>query len=143
LGGLAGIYYGSARVTYDIDICYALDDANLEALAKLLKEIKAELRGEPSGLPFRIEAQTFRAGLNFTFKTRLGELDVLGEVAGVGGYDECMAGAKFGNVAGQEVAILSLENLIAAKKAAARPKDLGDLQILEVLLNAKKNLPNA
>ena len=42
------------------------------------------LRGAPPGLPFRWDDRTLKAGLNFTLTTTLGDLDLLGEVAGGG-----------------------------------------------------------
>ena len=77
IGGLSCIYHGHSRVTFDADLCYARDDQNLKALARALSEMKSELRGVPPGLPFRLDAATLKAGLNFTFKTCLGDLDVL------------------------------------------------------------------
>ena len=36
IGGLAAIYHGSARVTFDLDICYSRTPENLDALSKTL-----------------------------------------------------------------------------------------------------------
>ncbi len=38
IGGVAGIVHGSARATYDVDVVYARDGANLRRLAETLKE---------------------------------------------------------------------------------------------------------
>ncbi|HYG76136.1 MAG TPA: nucleotidyl transferase AbiEii/AbiGii toxin family protein [Planctomycetota bacterium] len=133
IGGLAAIYHGHSRVTFDIDICYARNKNNLKALASVLIDLGAKLRGVPVDLPFKPDARTLKNGLNFTFLTDHGDLDVLGEVSGVGGYNECAADASIDTVAGVSVRILSLERLISAKKAAGRPKDLNDLQALLTL----------
>jgi hypothetical protein len=137
IGGLAGIYHGHARVTYDIDICYSREKSNLEALVNVLKEVDAKLRGADALVVkmFKLDWRTLKSGLNFTFTTIYGDFDVLGEVSGVGGYDECLKGVRTGIVAGVEVQILSLDRLIEAKKAAGRPKDLDDLRALERLKN--------
>jgi hypothetical protein len=140
IGGIAGIYHGSARVTFDIDICHSRERANLEALAQALVDLNARLRGAPDNMPFKLDWQTLKSGLNFTFMTDAGDVDTLGEVSGVGGFDQCKAGAKIGKVAGIEVMILSLDNLISAKKAAGRKKDLDDvtqLEALKTLLNRR------
>ena len=44
IGGLAGIFHGHSRVTYDIDVCYARTPENLEALSRVLKSIGTKLR---------------------------------------------------------------------------------------------------
>ncbi len=40
------------------------------------------LRNAPEGLPFGWDAKTIRHGLNFTLTTTIGDIDLLGEVAG-------------------------------------------------------------
>jgi hypothetical protein len=66
--------------------------------------------------------------LNFTLKTDLGELDVLGEVTGLGGYDAVARLATEQDVAGLRVHVLTLDGLERAKRAAGRVKDLLDLE---------------
>jgi hypothetical protein len=39
-------------------------------------------------LPFRLDLETLKAGLNFTLVTDLGWIDLLGEIAGGGGYED-------------------------------------------------------
>lgn len=48
-------------------------------------------RGAPSGLPFEWSVTTLRRGLNFTLATDLGPIDLFGEVAGGGTYEELEA----------------------------------------------------
>ena len=94
VGGVAAALHGSSNPTYDLDVCYARDLANLDRLAKALTAVHATLRGAPKGLPFILDADTLRNGLNFTFDTHIGPLDVLGEIAGVGGFDEAREETK-------------------------------------------------
>lgn len=124
IGGLAGIARGSAYNTYDVDVAYDRSQANLERLASALTELGATLRGAPPALPFHLDAETLRSGLNFTFDTRLGSLDVLGEPAGAPRYDELRQGGSTEELWGREVCIASLDHLIGMKEAAARPQDL-------------------
>jgi predicted nucleotidyltransferase len=74
-----------------------------------------------------------QAGLNFTLETDSGDLDVLGEVSGVGDYAKAAALSQQQELWGMKVQVLSLEGLIAAKKAAARHKDQSHLAELESL----------
>ena len=84
IGGVAATIHGSALLTNDLDVCYARNPANLERLASALQSVHARLRNAPEGLPFILDAETLRRGLNFTFTTAIGDLDLLGEVRGVG-----------------------------------------------------------
>lgn len=128
IGGVALVLRGSMRLTVDLDICYARDAANLDRLAAALAPHHPRLRGAPDELPFIWDAQTLRSGLNFTLKTDLGDIDVLGEVIGLGGYDAVAMLASEQDVAGLRLAVLSLEGLERAKRAAGRVKDLVDLE---------------
>lgn len=83
--------HGSARVTQDLDICYARDDENLRRLSQALAPYSPTLRGAPPELPFRLDPPTLRAGLNFTLQTAAGDVDLLGEVSGVGCFPDIAA----------------------------------------------------
>src|SRR6266849_8084084 len=85
VGGVAAVAHGSSIVTRDTDLCYARDKQNLERLVRAIAPFHPRLRGAPPGLPFLWDAKTLHRGLNFTLATDLGDLDLLGEVSGVGG----------------------------------------------------------
>ncbi len=138
VGGGAATAHGAARPTFDLDICYARDAENLKRLSRTLAPLHPKLRGAPEGIPFLWDAETLRRGLNFILNTDIGPLDLLGEVAGVGGYDEARAGALVTEVFGFPCAVLSLPKLIAAKRAADRVKDREALLELEALWEAQR-----
>jgi hypothetical protein len=138
VGGVARVAHGAVRNTFDLDICYARDGANLQRLVRALVPSHPSLRGAPPGLPFLWDAETLRRGLNFTLDTDIGPLDLLGEVAGVGGYNEARAGALVTQAFGVSCAVLSLPKLIAAKRAAGRAKDVEALHELEALWEAQR-----
>jgi hypothetical protein len=133
IGGVAGQLLGSPIVTYDLDVCHARDDANLERLAVVLAELHAELRGAPSGLPFRLDAQTLRNGDSFTFSTTLGDLDILATPAGTRGFDDLVTSADRYEIDGLSIRVASLDDLIRMKRAAGRTKDLLALEELGAL----------
>lgn len=56
-------------------------------LADALAPHDPYLCGAPAGLPFQLNAETLRRGLNFTLTSKLGDIDLLGEIIGCGGYD--------------------------------------------------------
>jgi hypothetical protein len=133
IGGLGGRLHGSPTVTNDTDICYERSPDNLERLAAALRALKVTLRGTPADLPFRLDAPTLAAGDHFTFSTTAGNLDCLGTPAGTRGFDELDRRATAYEVEGLEVRVASIEDLIAMKRAAGRPKDLIEVEVLGAL----------
>lgn len=123
VGGVAGLAQGSSYPTYDLDIAYARDSANLRRLADALAAIGATLRGAQPDLPFQLDAQTLANGANFTFDTEFGGFDVLGEIAGIKSYEELRKASQVKRIAGVEVRVASLDDLISMKRAANRVKD--------------------
>ena len=134
IGGLAAQAHGSARITQDTDFLYRRTPENIDRLAAALAPYKPYLRGAPPGLPFRFDPRTVRQGLNFTLQTTLGDVDLLGEVSGVGNYDAVLPHAVPLPVLGRDVLVIDLPWLIRAKRAAGRPKDLEAIAELEALL---------
>jgi hypothetical protein len=133
VGGMAGIAHGAARLTFDLDCVYDRDADNVERLVAALAPFRPTLRGAPPGLPFRFDAATVRAGLNFTLDTASGPLDLLGEVAGGGGYAALLPRTVELVVFGITCRAVTLDTLIALKRAAGRPKDLEAIAELESL----------
>lgn len=123
VGGVAGLAQGSSYPTFDLDVAYARDPANLRRLANALAAIGVTLRGAPPDLPFQPDAQTLANGANFTFDTEFGSFDILGDIAGIKSYEELRRHAQLQRIAGVEVRVASLEDLISMKRAANRVKD--------------------
>ncbi len=133
IGGLAMVTHGSAHVTDDLDVCYRRSQSNYVALAAALGPLHPSLRGAPRGLPFRLDPPTIHAGLNFTLDSDLGAIDILGEVAGIGFYEAVLAASRVHTLFGMDVRVLSIDGLIAAKRAAGRARDQAHLLELEEL----------
>jgi hypothetical protein len=127
IGGLALVLRGGSRITVDVDVCYARDRQNLERLASALAPLRPRLRGAPPELPFLWDAQTLCSGLNFTLRTEAGDIDLFGEVPGVGDFAVASRDAETMSVYGLDVPVMSLDVLERAKRAAGRAKDLLDL----------------
>jgi hypothetical protein len=134
IGGVAAFGHGAARVTYDLDIVYRRTSENYEKLVLALRNFSPYLRGAPPGLPFHWDAATIKRGLNFTLVTDIGDLDLLGEVAGGGGYDALLPFSETLILFDLECRVLSLAKLIKVKRAAGRPKDFEAIAELEVIL---------
>lgn len=137
VGGVAAAIHGSSLLTSDLDVCYARDLANLLRLAEALKSVHARLRNGPEGLPFILDAETLRRGLNFTFTTDIGDLDLLGEVRGIGHYEAVATDSVTVELFGHRFAVIDIGKLIIAKRAAGRPKDLVALPELEAIQEAQ------
>ena len=138
IGGVAAIAHGAARATYDVDIVYARSDANISRVAASLMPFAPYLRGAPPGLPFRWDAETVRNGLNFTLTTSIGDLDLLGEVAGGGTYDQLLPHTEVVGMFGVDLRVVTLEKLLQLKRAAGRPKDLEAIAELQALLEERR-----
>jgi hypothetical protein len=123
VGGLAAAARGSARATFDLDIAYAHDDANLNRLAGALREADATLRGAPANVAFLLDAETLKRGASFTFATRIGPLDLLGDPPGAPSYRDLREAASAVVFRGLTIYVASLDHMIAMKEAAGRPHD--------------------
>jgi hypothetical protein len=133
VGAYAGILQGAAQVTQDIDICYERSPENMKRLAAALEPYHPNLRGAPPGLPLTLHERTLAQGMNFTFQTDFGDIDLLGELSGVGQFPELARDAVSIDLHGIQVLVASLDVLIRSKRAAGRPKDLLSLPELEAL----------
>ena len=136
VGGVAITTHGSAYLTRDLDLCYSRTSKNLKKIVAALSEFEPRFRGFPENLPFVFDVSTLRNGTNFTFVTKIGDVDLLGEVAGVGNYKEVLENSEYKDLFGLQVRVLTLEGLIKAKRAAGRTKDLLVLPELEALREA-------
>jgi hypothetical protein len=133
IGGIAATFQGSTTITRDFDICYSRDRANLERLTSALRELNAHLRGVDVDVPFQVDAASLRSGLNFTFKTKHGDFDCLGDPGGGFDYELLKRNADQMDVAGRKVRVSSLDDLIAMKRAAGRNKDRIEVENLSAL----------
>jgi hypothetical protein len=136
VGGIAVRIHSSAYVTFDLDFCYLRTNENLRRIVAALAPFKPRPRDFPENLPFIFDERTLQNGTNFTFKTEIGDIDLLGEVAGLGNYKEVESESETKHLFGCDVKILSLKGLIKAKRAAGRTKDLLVLPELEALHEA-------
>lgn len=141
IGGVAGRQWGSPLITHDTDICYERTAANYQALVSALKEMNATLRGAPAGLPFQLDAKTIAFGDSFTFETTMGPLDCLGTPSGTSGYPDLMKSATQVEIDdGVSVYFCSLDDLMRMKRAANRPKDRIELEILAAVKEEREKL---
>ncbi|NJM39656.1 MAG: hypothetical protein HC853_02225 [Anaerolineae bacterium] len=133
IGGVAALAHGSARATFDVDVCYRRTKENVARLCNTLAPLNPRLRGVTEDIPFIFDSESILLGLNFTFTTDMGDLDLLGEVAGIGMYDQVLMASERGGLYGLTMNVLTIEGLLKAKRAAGRRKDLEAIIELEAL----------
>jgi predicted nucleotidyltransferase len=138
VGGAAATAHGSARSTTDLDLVYRRTPENIRRMVAALAPHSPYLRGAPPGLPFQWDEATIQRGLNFTLILSLGDLDLLGEIAGGGSYNDLLPHAVSLQLFGVECLCLGLERLIQVKRAAGRPKDLEAVAELEAILEERR-----
>jgi predicted nucleotidyltransferase len=134
VGGVSAILQGAAIVTGDLDLCYRRTPANIARLVAALAPLNPRPRGFAPDLPFFFDERTVQLGSNFTLDIADQDLDLLGVMSGLGGYEDVLAGASDMVVAGFPVKVLTLAQLIVTKQAAGRDKDRQMLPHLQAAL---------
>jgi predicted nucleotidyltransferase len=137
IGGVALQLQGSAYTTYDLDIAFERTRENAERIAHGLRPFQPRLRGIPDDVPFTLTAQTLLAIEILTLQTSIGDVDLLAVVAGIGEFAAVDAIAETMDMDDFAVRVLSIDGLIAAKRAAGRPKDIPGLVELEAIREAR------
>lgn len=143
IGGIAAVLHGSARITQDLDVCFATDDANLDVLSKALIELGARLRGSVDDVPFAPDRAMLRRVEVLTLETNAGDFDVLSRPDGMASYRRLRTNADRYDVGAFAVLVASVEDLIAMKQAAGRTKDLADVEELRAIARLRARRPIA
>lgn len=133
IGAFAVVLHGSARLTRDLDIIFAPDGGNLEALGRVLVTLEAKLRDVDEDVPFMPDAGTLAGVQLLTLTTTSGWLDVHRTVDGAPPYDRLRRNAERMDVGDFFVLVASPDDLIAMKRAAGRGQDLADIAELEAI----------
>jgi predicted nucleotidyltransferase len=135
VGGVAAVLHGSSTVTRDLDVCATLSDENVKKLRNAFGDLHPVHRISSPRLSF---LETPGPGVpmkNLYLQTDLGALDLLGSITGVGDLDQVLASAVEVELFGRKVKVMGLEQLITAKEAVGRPKDLQTALELRVILS--------
>ena len=97
---------------------------NIGRLRRLLKDLDPRHRMTAQKLSFLETPPPGTELKNIYLRTRLGVLDILSEVFGVGDFARLRANAREVMLGGRVVRVMSIGDLIAGKEALARDKDL-------------------
>src|SRR5437868_3054646 len=137
IGGVAALMHGSTMVTRDVDVCIRLDGQTLDRLSRALEDLHPTHRITPQRIPFRVAGENLQGLKNLYLETDWGVLDCLGDVAGIGNFDQAVAASLLAQLPFGTCKVLSIESLIRAKEATARPNDLQTVVQLKCI--AKRN----
>ncbi len=140
VGGVAAVAHGSAQFTQDLDIAYAPDDENVERLGRVLVALSARLRGVTDDVPFIPDGRALRRTRVLTLETPHGSIDLLAQPEGAPVYAQLRERADREQIGGVQVLVASVDDLIAMKKAAGRPKDLIAIEELEAIKRLRREL---
>ena len=132
IGGMAAIAHGSSMVTKDVDVCSPMIEANIARILSALRDLHPRHRMRPD-LAVPDDPARLLHFKNLYVKTDLGTIDFLGDLPGVGSYEDAAKQSAHFDLGIVRCKVLNLDALIAAKRAAGRPKDLKAIRELEIL----------
>lgn len=122
IGGYAVVQYAEPRFTKDLDVLIATTKENAKAVYSALKEFGAPLADltekdfEEDGFFFQMGVPPIR-------------VDVIMGIPGIN-FDECWNRRVEVDFEGLRVIFISKQDLIISKRAAGRPQDLIDADLL-------------
>jgi predicted nucleotidyltransferase len=140
IGGIALVLLGSPRMTRDLDLVFAPDDGNLDALGRVLIELDAKLRDADEDISFVPDRATLRNVQLLTLATSAGWFDVHRSVDGAPPYRRLRENAERSDVGEFSVLVASPDDMIAMKQAAGRPQDLIDVETLAAIKRLRRTL---
>jgi hypothetical protein len=123
IGGVAAALRGSPVVTYDLDVCAALDEPNLIRLLRAIRSLHPVCRLRPDIKATPEKLDSFRSARLVALRTDLGALDIHGDLPGVGSFEEAVEHATELEVEGWRCRVLTVEALIACKRVSTRLTD--------------------
>lgn len=133
IGGVATQVHGHRRAAMILELTPDPSPQNLHRLSAALVELEARPRdagAEKAEVPVGDPERLAIAPIVPPLLTRHGQLHILKEPKGARGFDEMRERALVVDLDGNEVAIVSLDDLIRMKRAAGRPADLDDIAAL-------------
>ena len=123
VGGWAVNMYGYIRATVDLDVWILADADNAKKVYSAVAEFGAPVS--------EMKPEEFAEyGMIFQIGVAPCRVDIISKISGVS-YADAVTRAVPKTIDGIPVRIISLEDLIANKKASGRAKDLADVEVLE------------
>lgn len=124
VGGYSVILNGYNRTTGDLDIWVRKDAKNYQCILNAFAEFKMPL--------FDMTKKNFLENESldvFTFGRTPVSIDLMTSVKGLN-FDESFKNSKIHSIENLSVRVVNLNDLLKAKQASARPRDLDDIEKL-------------
>jgi hypothetical protein len=139
IGGYAAILQASPFLTHDIDVTPEMSRENLDRLSGALTELNARVRtdGVEGGLPFAHTGSSLADAAVWDLITDYGDLDISFVPNGTTGFTDLNRDAIEMTIAGVEIRVAALADIIRSKQAANRPKDQRVLPTLREILASR------
>ena len=135
VGGLAAVLGGAPIQTFDVDLVYSREPANIDRLLAALQSLDAVFRVQPERR-LRPDRSHLAGGGHLNLLTSLGPLDLLGSIGQDLAFSDLVPHSHEMDVGqGIRVRVLNLDTLISIKEQLASEKDLAMLPILRQTLN--------
>ena len=138
VGGYAAVLHGSAFVTNDLDVCALLSPEHVAKLRQALVDLHPVHRMTKQKLSFLDHPKGGGPVNNLYLETDGGVIDELGNVLGLGDYHRLKEGAIEVTLFGRRCRVISLADLITAKEAMGREKDLLTAKELRAIAAKRK-----
>lgn len=124
VGGFAALIHGSTLVTRDLDVCAVLSQDDVAKLREAFRDLNPTHRLTPQRLSFLSNPDPGIPVRNLYLETEMGTVDILSSILGVGDFERVRAASVQIELFGRRCRVISLDDLIRAKEALGREKDL-------------------
>lgn len=130
VGAYALAVHGFPRATKDIDFFVWATPENAANLMRALAKFGAPMEGIAES-DFSLEGVIFQIGSSPR------RIDIITTIDGIK-FDQAYVNRKIFPIEGLQIPVISLEDLIANKRASGRKQDLADVEKLESQLKGKR-----
>lgn len=137
VGGFAGMLHGSTLVTRDLDVCTILSPDAIARLREIFRDLRPRHRFTSQKLSFLDNPDPGTALNNLYLETELGPVDLLDSIKGVGDFERVRRASIEIELFGRRCRVISVEDLIAAKEAMGRDKDMIAVKELRAIMESK------
>ncbi|PKP56733.1 MAG: hypothetical protein CVT88_09870 [Candidatus Altiarchaeales archaeon HGW-Altiarchaeales-1] len=144
IGGIALGLSGYPRATFDLDILPQLSEENLDKIIKTLQKLGYKPRRpvnpedikDPEKRELWFKEKNMKVFSFFNPEEAVNEIDVM--IYYPLNFEDCFKRRQIVKLKGHDIYISSIEDLLELKKISMRNVDIGDIEVLEKMLEKKK-----
>lgn len=139
VGGFAALSHGVMRSTRDVDICCRFSAENLMRIQGAFADLHP-VHFPRTDLPLHLTRELCAGLKNLYLKTDLGRVDCLGEVLGIGDFDEVLKNSIELELPIGKCRVMDIDSLIRAKEAMNRAHDrITAEELIEIKKRRQRN----